>query len=130
MTEPGPGRWPQRGVRGGAGPPVTPRAVLVLLLAGCGSTPVEPVSLDGAGYWPAAEWRRATPEQVGLDAGRIAGLVARLRSNQVPSIHSLLVVRHGYLAVEEYFNGSTAESVHTLQSVTKSVTSLLVGIAA
>jgi CubicO group peptidase (beta-lactamase class C family) len=31
--------------------------------------------------------------------------------------------------VEEYFNGSSAAAVHTLQSVTKSVTSLLVGIA-
>jgi CubicO group peptidase (beta-lactamase class C family) len=90
---------------------------------------VEPVPPDGAAYWPAAEWRRATPEQVGLDAGRIAGLVGRIRGNQIPSIHSLLVVRQGYLAVEEYFNGSTAESVHTLQSVTKSVTSLLLGIA-
>jgi CubicO group peptidase (beta-lactamase class C family) len=105
------------------------RALLLFLLAGCGSTPVEPVPQDGASYWPAAEWRRATPEQVGLDASKIAGLVQRLRGNQVPSIHSLLVVRQGYLAVEEYFNGSTAESVHTLQSVTKSVTSLLLGIA-
>jgi CubicO group peptidase (beta-lactamase class C family) len=104
-------------------------SLALFLLAGCGSTPVEPVPVDGAAYWPAAEWRRATPEQVGLDAGRIAGLVERLRGNQIPSIHSLLVVRQGYLAVEEYFNGSTAESVHTLQSVTKSVTSLLLGIA-
>ena len=103
--------------------------LLLLLLSACGSTPAEPVVRDGASYWPAAEWRRAAPEQVGLDAGKLAGLVQRLRGNQIPSIHSLLVVRQGYLAVEEYFNGSTAESVHTLQSVTKSVTSLLMGIA-
>jgi CubicO group peptidase (beta-lactamase class C family) len=108
---------------------MTRRALLLFLLAGCGSTPIEPVPQDGASYWPAAEWRHATPEQVGLDASKIAGLVQRLGSNQIPSIHSLLVVRQGYLAVEEYFNGSTAESVHTLQSVTKSVSSLLLGIA-
>ena len=106
-----------------------PRSLGLLLLVGCGATPVEPVPQDGATYWPAAEWRRASPAQVGLDPGRIAGLVTRLRGNQIPSIHSLLMVRQGYLAVEEYFNGSSAGSVHTLQSVTKSVTSLLVGIA-
>lgn len=103
--------------------------ILLVLLAACGSMPVEPVVQDGATYWPAAEWRRATPEQVGLDAKRIAALVGRIRRNQIPAIHSLLVVRQGYLAVEEYFNGSSAESMHTLQSVTKSVTSLLLGIA-
>src|ERR1043166_5998555 len=107
----------------------TSRTLLLIALAGCGPPPVEPVPQDGATYWPAAEWRRALPAQVGLDPGRIAGLVARLRGNQSPSIHSLLVVRQGFRAVEEYFNGSTAESVHTLQSVTKSVTSLLLGIA-
>ena len=41
----------------------------------------------------------------------------------------MIVVRHGYLAVEEYFNGSSATEVHTLQSVTKSITSLVTGIA-
>jgi hypothetical protein len=87
---------------------MTSRTLLVFLLAGCGSNPVEPLPQDGATYWPVAEWRRATPEQVGLDASKIAGLVQRLRGNQIPFIHSLLVVRQGYLAVKEYFNGSTA----------------------
>ena len=39
------------------------------------------------------------------------------------------MVRRGRLAVEEYFAGSSRDDVHTQQSVTKSVTSLLVGIA-
>src|ERR1051325_4318434 len=99
-------------------------SLALFLLAGCGSTPVEPAPVDGAAYWPAAEWRRGTPEQVGPAAGRIAGLVERLRGNQIPSIHSLLVVRQGYLAVEEYFNGSTAGAGHTLPSVPKSGTAL------
>ena len=108
---------------------VTRRVLIPLLLVACSSTPVEPVPQDGATYWPAASWRRATPAQVGLDPQKIGRLVERLRGNQVPSMHSLLVVRQGYLAVEEYFNGSSAGAIHTLQSVTKSVTSLLLGIA-
>ncbi len=102
--------------------------ILLLTLAAC-SGPLEPVPQDGAQYWPAAEWRRAAPDQVGLDDGRIKDLVGRLRDNRIPGVHSLVIVRQGYLAVEEYFNGSSRETVHTLQSVTKSVTSLLLGIA-
>jgi CubicO group peptidase (beta-lactamase class C family) len=98
-------------------------------LLGCGDGPVAPVPRDGAEYWPGVEWRRARPAAVDLDEDRLGNLVDRLRSNRVPGIHSLVIVREGYLAVEEYFNGSSAGQVHTLQSVTKSVTSLLVGIA-
>jgi CubicO group peptidase (beta-lactamase class C family) len=110
-------------------------AAAVLLLARCGGDggptdpPVDLLPNDGATYWPAADWRRATPAQVGIDRAAIDAVVARLRSNEVQGIHSLTVVRNGYMAVEEYFNGSSRDSVHTMQSVTKSVTSLLAGIA-
>ena len=50
---------------------------------------------------------------------------ARPRSD----IDSLLGVRNGYLVVEEYSQGSSAEHLHTLQSDGTSITSLLVGIA-
>jgi CubicO group peptidase (beta-lactamase class C family) len=46
-----------------------------------------------------------------------------------PRLHCLLIVRHGFLVVEEYFNKWQAGSLHTLQSVTKSFTSALIGIA-
>jgi len=42
----------------------------------------------------------------------------------------VLVARNGRLAVEEYFDGWSADQAHTMQSVTKSVVSLLTGIAA
>jgi CubicO group peptidase (beta-lactamase class C family) len=103
--------------------------ILAVLLAGCGANPVAPVAMDGATYWPGPDWRRARPAAVLLDETRLASLVGRLRDNRIPGINSLIVIRQGYLAVEEYFNGGTESQVHTLQSVTKSVTSLLVGIA-
>ena len=89
----------------------------------------EQLPRDGATYWPSASWRTAEPAQVGLDGARLEALVDRLRSDAIPGLHSLVVVRHGYVAIEAYFNGSNASQVHTMQSVSKSVTSLVTGIA-
>ena len=110
------------------------KALLVVAAIACESAtvaqgPVEQLPRDGATYWPAASWRTAEPEQVGLDALRLDELVQRIKTNEIPGLHSLIVVRHGYVAVEEYFNGSSATQVHTMQSVSKSVTSLVTGIA-
>ena len=46
-----------------------------------------------------------------------------------PQVRSVLVVRHGYLVVERYWQGVTASDGHNVRSVTKSFTSALVGIA-
>ncbi|HEY7567022.1 MAG TPA: serine hydrolase domain-containing protein, partial [Gemmatimonadaceae bacterium] len=84
---------------------------------------------DGATYFPTAEWRTASLGQVGIDAGRINALAQRLQSNAIPGLSSLVIVREGYLVFERYFNGSSRGDVHTMQSVSKSVTSLIAGIA-
>jgi CubicO group peptidase (beta-lactamase class C family) len=67
---------------------------------------------------------------VGLDGTSLAALVSQVRLGAIPYINSLVIVRQGYVVVEEYFNGSSRGDVHTMQSVSKSVTSLIVGIAA
>lgn len=105
-----------------------------VLLAGCGSGAVAPDSpLPEAGLTTPAElpgdWPVARPEEVGIEARGLSALVGRLRRGELGQVHGLLIVRHGRLAVEEYFAGSSRDDVHTQQSVTKSVTSLLVGIA-
>jgi CubicO group peptidase (beta-lactamase class C family) len=91
--------------------------------------PVDQLPRDGDTYWPSSTWRSAAPAQVGLDTERLANLVQQLRTNAIAGMHALVIVRHGYVAVEEYFNGSSATQVHTMQSVSKSVTSLVTGIA-
>jgi CubicO group peptidase (beta-lactamase class C family) len=97
---------------------------------GGGPNAVDTVARDGATYFPAAEWRTARPEQVGIDARRIDALAQRMQSNAVPGLNSLVIIREGYLVFERYFNGSSRSDVHTMQSVSKSVTSLIAGIAA
>ena len=71
----------------------------------------------------------STPDGEGLDAAILGELVGRIRSGTYGNVDSLLVVRHEKLVVEEYFGGRSASDVHTLQLVSKSVTSLLTGLA-
>ncbi|HXF41570.1 MAG TPA: serine hydrolase [Blastocatellia bacterium] len=85
---------------------------------------------DRSNYYPTSQWRTSSPSEQGLDAKILKKLVKRIRKNKIAAIDSLLVVRNGYLVVDEYFNGSRPDYLHTLQSDTKSVTSLLIGIAA
>jgi CubicO group peptidase (beta-lactamase class C family) len=66
---------------------------------------------------------------VGVNAGAVSGLVSRLRTGSLGTEHAIVIVRKGYVIVDEYFAGWIADSIHTEQSVTKSVTSLVTGIA-
>src|SRR4029453_622418 len=46
-----------------------------------------------------------------------------------PALRSVLVVRHGVLVFERYYHGATPATYFNVFSVTKSVTSALVGVA-
>ena len=47
----------------------------------------------------------------------------------VKDLYSLLIGRYGELIVEKYYNNHEPNSLHDVRSVTKSITSILVGIA-
>ena len=103
--------------------------------SGCGSasSPASPASAstDQVFLTPVpqtSEWPASTPDAEGLDPDALTDLVRRLRHGEFGSVSSVLVVRNDRLVMEEY-NGWSASRVHQLQSVTKSVTSLIVGIA-
>lgn len=74
-------------------------------------------------------WVVSTPTAEGIDEAVLTNLAARVRAGEHGAIDSLLVARHGRVAFEEYFRGYGADGLHRMYSVTKSVTSLLVGIA-
>jgi CubicO group peptidase (beta-lactamase class C family) len=77
-------------------------------------------------YWPTAGWRTAPPARVGMDPKVLAVLDTNVAYH--PQLRSLLVVRHGYLVYERYWNGDAGTGQEAF-SVTKSFTSALVGIA-
>jgi len=80
-------------------------------------------------YYPTDQWRTSSADEQALDRKKLKKLVKRIRRNDISGIDSLLIVRNGYLVIESYFNGWGPDDLHTLQSDTKSITSLLVGIA-
>lgn len=78
--------------------------------------------------WPTEKWSKATPEEQGMEASVLSGADKRIAANY-PNIYSLLVVRHGYLVYEKYYQGVNENTYNPVYSVTKSVMSALTGIA-
>lgn len=74
-------------------------------------------------------WDTADCQDVGLSHEAVANLVSAIERGDAGVIHSLLVIVEGKLVVEEYFHGYGREDEHRLASATKSVSSLLVGLA-
>ena len=72
-------------------------------------------------------WPIGTPADVGLDEHLLAAAADNAALS--PVVQSLLVVRHGKLVFERYFNGSDAGEANNVASVSKSILSLVTGIA-
>src|ERR1051326_7786504 len=84
--------------------------------------------LIAADYWPAQHWRTATPESQGIDSQGLAAALDQV-TNQHLGVHSLLVIRHGHAVLDSYFYPYRSGTPHDLASITKSITSILTGIA-
>jgi len=118
--------------------------------------------------WPTAGWAASTPDEQGLERSSFEALDGRIRAGDFGLIDRMVVVRNGYLVVNERYRNDYRQisrgrtgtlgcgidacddpadvhefnyyhpdfhpyyqgrDVHSLQSVTKSVTSALIGIA-
>jgi len=74
-------------------------------------------------------WDVASLDAVGIDAAAIARLANQIEDGRYGTVHSCLIVKDGRLVYEAYFHGFSRDVLHRLYSVTKSVTSSLIGIA-
>ncbi len=106
------------------GPPDPPHSVLA-------GGPGDP------SYWPTTGWRTASPASQGVDGAPLDAMVAEIGAAKLP-IDSVTVVRHGYVVLDRSFgrfaSGGLGEPyasgrLHELQSATKSVTSMVLGVA-
>jgi CubicO group peptidase (beta-lactamase class C family) len=126
----------------------------VALLPACEPWPDSGNEITAA--WPGENWELSIPESEGLDAAVIEQLDREIRSGKHGYIDSMLIVRHGRLVFEGYYDHDYAvvnaelvtdepgpwnyydvnyypyyrgSELHSLQSATKSFMSALVGIA-
>ena len=118
------------------------RVILVLAIvfeSACSITPIRPASSltppvgDG--------WETASPQSAGFDEGALQKLTQDIQSGRFPNTHAVLIEYDGRLVYEQYFGGMDErwnqpvgyrnfgrDSLHDLRSVSKTVTSLVLGI--
>jgi len=99
-------------------PMKTASAVLVSLLA---AAPL--LAADSGSALP-----RSTPEEQGISSSAILAFVEDAEA-QIDALHSVMVVRHGHVVAEGWWEPYRAEDPHVLFSLTKSFTSSAVGLA-
>ena len=121
------------------------------------SAPLGPASAQEGGtlVWPTTGWPVASPSEMGINAAALEQLDAEFRAGDHGNVDAMLVIRRGRVVADhlyelnyEQISADTDRSrhqynyyhpdwhpylkgsdLHTLQSVTKSVTSALIGIA-
>jgi len=90
-------------------------------------------------HWPgnSSEWTEVAPETQGLDSDKIAAMFRYIERIGF-DIHSVIIVRNGYLLLEQYLSNSHlienksypgGIKIHDQWSTTKSLMSILIGIA-
>ena len=129
---------------------VGPALLMLVLLSACGSG-----QTDSNQVWPGEMWSTSTPEEQGIDAAAIDSLVADIVAGEYGLVDAFMLLRNGYVVANHRFTQDYATiaaeydttnhmynydhpdwhpylhgtELHSLQSVTKSVTSAALGIA-
>ena len=111
--------------------------LLVLICYGCSGSDVQTRPTNQLDDWPIGD-----PATAGFDAAALNELAAAIEAGDFPNTHALLIEHDGSLVFERYFSGSDErwgdpiasrvmgpDSLHDLRSISKSVTSTLLGIA-
>lgn len=79
-------------------------------------------------YWPTNSWRTSSPEQQGMDSAKLL-IADEFIQDRLTDVFSLLIVKNGYLVFEKYYSWGSPSKIALVHSITKSVTSALIGIA-
>lgn len=120
-------------------------SIISLLMLGCekdfsGEIPYNPPVQTDDGILV------GTMEEVDMDTQMLAKAIGRIYANKYDQVHSILIYKDGLLVFEEYMEGNKyawdgqyyygerikwhRDSMHSIMSCTKSITSAIVGIAA
>ena len=77
----------------------------------------------------ASDWPMSTPEEQSMNSATLNGVMDFIEQASL-DVESLIVIRHGYIVLEEYPDPEyDRDSMHIVHSITKSFVSALIGIA-
>ncbi|MFW9999759.1 MAG: serine hydrolase domain-containing protein [Candidatus Hodarchaeota archaeon] len=95
-------------------------------------------------YWPTDYWCTVNPEDQGLNSSKFEDMYDYIQNNSI-NLHSVLIVRNNYIVDENFLENyvrreeksfaphwmvpTEADHMHQVYSCTKSIVSLLIGIA-
>jgi CubicO group peptidase (beta-lactamase class C family) len=115
-----------------------PWSRLSMVMAGiclwaCGGSSGRSVNIDGSTETDTAnidvfEWETVSPGEVGLNEDLLEAGRTYIADSKLP-VSAMLVIQNGKIAFEHYFNGYDANTRFNIESSTKSITSVLVGMA-
>jgi CubicO group peptidase (beta-lactamase class C family) len=74
-------------------------------------------------------WMPAKPADYGIDPTELDSIYSAMDQDPHHDLKGIVIVRDGHLVSEHYFNGDSIDTLHDIRSATKSLTSLLMGIA-
>jgi len=74
-------------------------------------------------------WEVSSLSVEGMDEALTVKATNQIRHDKFKGIHSMVIVKNGRLVHEVYFKNYTRESLHRIHSITKSISSILIGIA-
>ena len=72
---------------------------------------------------------RSTPEAQGISSAAVRSFI-EAADEQIDTLHSFMLVRHGHVVAEAWWAPETADKPHVLWSLSKSFTASAVGLAA
>ncbi len=74
-------------------------------------------------------WDVASPLKFNANIGLLDSMLQGIERGDYVNIHSVLIIKDGLLVVENYFDGHDRNTSHEIRSATKSIGSILTGIA-
>ncbi len=85
-------------------------------------------------YWPTESWQRSTPEAQGMNSETLLDMIAFYEKEAASDpefyLDSITVIRNGFIVAEVYPNPNfPRDEMHVIHSATKSIVSVLIGIA-
>jgi CubicO group peptidase (beta-lactamase class C family) len=103
-------------------------AILILTAICAGAAGAQMPAAPDPMYYPTNGWRESTPEAQGIDSAALAAIVDNIAAKK-RNVHSMLVIRHGYVVLDAYFYPYNPAATHDVASVSKSITAAITGIA-